>query len=748
MAAQRSWIPSALSVILVVALLQLASLPVLAPRVAPSGPTSAAGSRGPSSGLPTTVSVAQHSPAWNVSASTLGVNLDGNHPWNATVASLINGTTTRYLRFPGSACAEGLNWTSGATYGNRCSTNPITITVADFVTDCNEVHCHAIMQMPTEIDSPSTAAYYVNWLEHTEHFSPAYYELGSEPTQWPHFGCPWSTWATTCASGTNATPATYPPVVKAYVTAIRATGSTVPILGLGGTGKTIVRVDGGTPGSGYAWAEAIYKAVGNSIQGLSVHDYPGRYNTTNSSAGFYANLVSNDPLLPNVQEARAGILAGCPTCTGAQILMTEGAIYSCHSCNEAYTNAFPNALAVGAFVTESINYGLANFDLEALYNGGLSGNWMGPSTPEPVYYLYSDVLSHMPLSDPSSNLLNVTQSGGPRMMWFTGTYTSPDEWTVLALNLNVTSAASLAIAGLPDTGSFTFYRWNGSSAQPVESTGSSLGSVTLGPQSLLLVTVNTPRPPPPTVPPAPTGLTAVARSSTSLTWRWTQAAGGGIVNNTVDRYRDADCTGAPVITSTGGAGTSLESASLAASTIYSATVTAWNTTGQSPASSCQSATTLSSGSPPTFVPPAPTGLSGLARSSSAITWSWTQSVGGGIVNNTAYLYLGASCAGIGAVASSGAAAVSFTSDALSANTTYSATVTSWNSTGQSPASSCQSATTLTTGTPPPSVGGSKTSGGSFLEALEILGIVGALAAASYVVLRVRRRDRLRPNGPQ
>ncbi|MGI0133222.1 MAG: hypothetical protein ACREDK_09105 [Thermoplasmata archaeon] len=250
----------------------LVLVPAPIPVAALPGPTSFSDLGASSGGLPTTVSVANYSPVRHVSAATLGINVAGTDPWNATVASLINGTTTRYLRYPGSACAEGINWTSGVTYGNRCAVNPITLTVAGFVNDCNMVHCHAIMQVPTEINSSSTAAYYVDWLEHTKHFTPAYYELGSEPTQWKYFGCPWSTWATNCTSH-NATPVSYPPVVKAYVAAIRATGSKVPILGLGGDGQTIVPADGGIPGSGYAWAYAIYKAVGNSIQGLvSLHE--------------------------------------------------------------------------------------------------------------------------------------------------------------------------------------------------------------------------------------------------------------------------------------------------------------------------------------------------------------------------------------------------------------------------------------------------------------------------------------------
>jgi hypothetical protein len=473
--------------------------------------TSAGGGHVPTSALPgpsiaytnltTTINIAQFSPARNTSTAALGFNLAADNKFNSTDASLINGTSTRYWRYPSGVCGEGLNWTSGKAYGDLCYNNSIKITVPQFISDCEEVKCKAIMQLPTEINSSATAAYYVTWVEQTEHFTPAYFELGNEPAEWTYFNsgkyygsCTWPNWGTSVCPGNetprdNATPDTYAQVVKSYVAAIDATGSTVPIIGIGGVGQPLDKNDHGTPGADQAWAYAIYKAVGDEIAGLSVHDYPGRDGTPTSNASFFSTLVDNDTLLGHISETRAGILAACPSCTNAQILVSEGSVYTCGSCNRVYRNSFADALAMGAFATETFYYGAVNFDLESLYSGSLAGNWWGPATPEPLYYLYSDIFSHMPLANTSGNLLNVSQTSGPGMMWFDATYQSSGSWTLLVLNLNVTYGATLSITGFPTSGSFTLYTWTSSTAQPVKSTASSFTGAAVAPESMLLVTI-------------------------------------------------------------------------------------------------------------------------------------------------------------------------------------------------------------------------------------------------------------------
>ncbi|HEV2166186.1 MAG TPA: carboxypeptidase regulatory-like domain-containing protein, partial [Thermoplasmata archaeon] len=482
----------------------------------------------------------------------------------------------------------------------------LDVNMTAFVKDCLAVHCHAILQLPTEIDSPSTASYYVNWLEHTLGYTPSYFELGNEPTQWTHFGCAWSTWATTCVSGSNATPTTYPPVVAAYVKAIRSVDSTTPIIGLGGDGQTIDVADGGKLYSGYDWAYDLYKAVGNSIQGISVHDYPGRYTTATSVSDFYSTLTTGDTLLPNMVEAQKGIAAGCANCTNAQILVTESNVYSCGACNQVYRNSFADVLAMGVDITEAISDGAVNIDLESLYNGAHAGDWFGPLTPEPVYYLYSDILARMPLTNASADWMKVTSSTMPGMFWLSSTYAAPNHWTLLALDLNTSAGATLQVpgSGFPTSGQFTFYRWNGSTTEPVSTSASSFTNATVGPQSLLLVVATTSSASTPVLPPAPTGLSSGAATSTSLAWSWTQSSGTGIQNDTVYLYTGPSCTGTSVALSTGGAATRLATGSLLGASTYSARVSAWNASGESPASGCASGTTLAN-------PPSEFQLSGL-----------------------------------------------------------------------------------------------------------------------------------------
>lgn len=187
-------------------------------------------------------------------------------------------------------------------------------------------------------------------------------------------------------------------------------------------------------------------------------------------------------------------------------------------------------------------------------------------------------------------------------------------------------------------------------------------------------------------PPAPTGLSATSETVSTITWGWTQATGGGITNNTVYVFSGTSCAGTPTAYSTSGATTTKTVTGLAEATIYSAFVTAWNSTGQSPDSNC--APTETAG-----LPPAPTVLSVVAQTTVSITWTWVQATGGGIVNNTVYVFVAGVCGTIFEILTTGGAATSKIVSALSSGTTYSAKVTAWNATGQGLPSSCAAGTT-------------------------------------------------------
>jgi Fibronectin type III domain len=184
------------------------------------------------------------------------------------------------------------------------------------------------------------------------------------------------------------------------------------------------------------------------------------------------------------------------------------------------------------------------------------------------------------------------------------------------------------------------------------------------------------------VPPAPTNFHLVSATGATIEWAWTQATGGGIDNNTLywKTLSGGTYTGVSL-------GTSVSyTLQLLPAATYIAFVTAWNATGQSVDSNTATGTT---GGAPT-IPPAPTGFHAVSDTTVSIDWSWTQSTGGGVLNDTIWwratgspTYAGIS---VGVV-------TSYNLTGLTPAVSYLAYVTSWNYTGQSNASGVGNATT-------------------------------------------------------
>ena len=128
-------------------------------------------------------------------------------------------------------------------------------------------------------------------------------------------------------------------------------------------------------------------------------------------------------------------------------------------------------------------------------------------------------------------------------------------------------------------------------------------------------------------PPAPTGLTATAASTSQINLSWTASSGATSYN-----VKRAGVSGGPyTIIATGITGTAYSNTGLAAGTPYYYVVSAVNANGESANSTEATATTLS---PP---PVAPTGLSAVAQKSPGkIKLTWTQSSSPGITQNKVY----------------------------------------------------------------------------------------------------------------
>jgi titin len=202
------------------------------------------------------------------------------------------------------------------------------------------------------------------------------------------------------------------------------------------------------------------------------------------------------------------------------------------------------------------------------------------------------------------------------------------------------------------------------------------------PSAVVSATTAAPPPPPPSAPEAPSGVTAVAVSSSQVDLGWQDVAGesGYTVQrslNGVSGWDQVGTTGQDVV--------SFSDTGLAASTAYFYRVVASNGGGDSPPSAVVSATTA------TAPPVAPAGVSAVAASSSRIDVAW-QDVAGESGYSVQRSLDGMS--GWVQVGANGQNVVSFTDSGLAASTTYFYRVVASNSSGDSAPSVIVSATTF------------------------------------------------------
>ena len=142
------------------------------------------------------VVVGASSEATPISPAFWGINIAAAQRFNSVDAASVAATPVNYLLFPAGTLGEEYNYTSGyLTAGNGTQTLATTSTT-QFVSSCEQIGCHAILQLPAEINRPGTAAYYANYVVHTLDFQPAYWEIGNDPSGWDHFNVSWSNWAT------------------------------------------------------------------------------------------------------------------------------------------------------------------------------------------------------------------------------------------------------------------------------------------------------------------------------------------------------------------------------------------------------------------------------------------------------------------------------------------------------------------------------------------------------------------------
>ncbi|HVE59590.1 MAG TPA: fibronectin type III domain-containing protein [Pyrinomonadaceae bacterium] len=192
---------------------------------------------------------------------------------------------------------------------------------------------------------------------------------------------------------------------------------------------------------------------------------------------------------------------------------------------------------------------------------------------------------------------------------------------------------------------------------------------------------------PPTVPNAPTNLTATAASSSAINLAW---ADGSTNEDGFRIERSTDNVNFTEIGTVAANITNYSAGSLAASTQYFFRVRAFNAAGNSAYSNTANATTQAAPPP---LPNAPAGLSAATVSASQINLSWTDNAS----NETGFKIercAGVTCTNYAQIATVGTNVTTFSNTGLAKNTTYRYRVRAYNATGNSAYSNIASAKTL------------------------------------------------------
>ncbi len=379
---------------------------------------------------------------------------------------------------PNATYPGGVVWALGGGSYSKPSTNE-----SQFVSWCESIHCKAIFQVPGEINEPSVAEDIVNYTVKTLHFYPIYWEIGNEPELWKHWGLPWKAWKSSDKRPAPL-PEQYANEVVSYTRAMREVLSNISVIGIPaaarqGTNDPYTLGEWTYNVTSIAYATQILKASGNSVDAVSFHEYPGGGASKGITLkGFYQSLVSTSGLPWRMVETRTNVSAaiaasGCTSCTQIPVFVTElGSALSKKGFGQDFSPGFPGALATSVEIMQAMALNVTNVDLFAgVFN--TTNSWLTlQGQPRPVYFLYSEILSHL-----GTEAFNVTfdnngvnTSNVDNTVWGMGTLapTQGDRADLLVTNVNLTDPTTF-MPEFPDNSVYAgepveVWTWNGTPA--------------------------------------------------------------------------------------------------------------------------------------------------------------------------------------------------------------------------------------------------------------------------------------------
>ena len=420
--------------LLVLALLALGPVPgVVGQGVALSTPITEAVTT-----LTTQLSISPTTVIGHAGANFWGVNMAPTQLLGPTQTQQLAPTGISYIRWPSAKLNDQYDITTNLIHNDNGTTTLGRTTPSEFVSWCQSVHCHAILGIPGEINSPTQAAQEVLYVEQVLGFHPAYWEIGNEPGLWTHYDVPWSHWNTGQSFGINASG--YAQLVQRYIGAIHGVDPTAPVIGLPGTGI-----------GAYGENEWIFDTVqlnGPNLSAVAIHVYPAGHLTglTGNLSDFDQSLLSKGSLDSRVPLDKAAIVSACPTCR-IQLFATEFNAASVGAINDTGTygqfmQGFYEVPYVAAEVAQGLLQNVRDMDFYNLEGGFPGALFDHNESARPVYYLFTMMLRHL-----EPNAVQTTFSGSLGEFYGVASVSGSTSMTLLVANANPSTTIKFGLGG-------------------------------------------------------------------------------------------------------------------------------------------------------------------------------------------------------------------------------------------------------------------------------------------------------------
>ncbi|MGI0071456.1 MAG: hypothetical protein ACRECT_05255 [Thermoplasmata archaeon] len=408
----------------------------------------------------TSVTIESAVPTSNLTPSFWGATTMATASLSPNTSLELNATPVREVAWPGGYLADQFDYRNGTVHGDLAGVSVAAENVSQFVAWCRSVGCDAIFEVPGEIDSPSTAAAEVRYVEQTLGFQPDYWEIGNEPGLWQHFGLPWSEWGSNLTA--SASPPQYADLVHSYIAAMRAVDPSIRVIGLPGVGH-------GAHGE-TTWIAATVSENGPNLSAVGIHVYPaglGPSNPKNATLqNFYATLTGSASLPTRVPADLAAIRSACPTCGPIPLFVSEfGSAIAGHP-DDPFVGGFAQVPYVAAELIQAVDLNVSETAYFAFDASSIDSWFPVPNNSAPIYQLYSEILSRL-----GTEVLpvNVTSMVGGIYALATTREPSTSPIDLLVVNANATGSISFPTAAMgPNaSGPIETWTWNSSTEEPV-----------------------------------------------------------------------------------------------------------------------------------------------------------------------------------------------------------------------------------------------------------------------------------------